>query len=181
TLGAVEDIVAMTDRVIEVRLRAPRPNLLALLAQPEFGILRGAMGTGPFKVAPEPGAAGQLHLMREVLAPDEEVARREEVLLDGRAAQAAVSAFAAAKVDLVLGGTFADLPYAQQSRLPRNSLRFDPAIGLFGLAPVRSGNAFDKPEVRHLLSQSIDRDGLIAALRLAGMAPRATVLQPGLD
>src|SRR5438128_1525450 len=79
------------------------------------------------------GAAGQVHLMREVLAPDEEVARREEVLLAGRAAQAAVSGFAAAKVDLVLGGTFADLPYAQQSRLPRNSLRFDPAIGLFGL------------------------------------------------
>src|SRR5690242_15386143 len=34
TLGAVEDIVAMTDRVIEIRLLAPRPNLLALLAQP---------------------------------------------------------------------------------------------------------------------------------------------------
>src|SRR3954469_8731758 len=28
TLGAVEDIVAMTDRVIEIRLIAPRPSLL---------------------------------------------------------------------------------------------------------------------------------------------------------
>ena len=28
-LGAVDDIVAMTDRVIEIRLTAPRPNLLA--------------------------------------------------------------------------------------------------------------------------------------------------------
>src|SRR5215212_6963646 len=44
TLGAVEDIVAMTDRVIEVRLHAPRPNLLPLLAQPELAILRGGVG-----------------------------------------------------------------------------------------------------------------------------------------
>src|SRR5689334_4700924 len=36
TLGAVEDVVAMTDRVIEIRLVAARPNLLPLLAQPEF-------------------------------------------------------------------------------------------------------------------------------------------------
>ena len=38
----------MTDRVIEIRLIAPRPNLLPLLAQPEFAILRGGEGTGPF-------------------------------------------------------------------------------------------------------------------------------------
>lgn len=181
TLGAVEDIVAMTDRVIEVRLRAPRPNLLALLAQPEFGILRDGMGTGPFRLAPQPGPAGQLHLVRDVLAADEDVARRDEVLLDGAAAEAAIGAFAAAKADLVLGGTFADLPYAQRVRLPRNSLRFDPAMGLFGLVPVRAGEALDEPDVRRLLSQSIDRDALIAALRVAGLAPRATVLQPGLE
>ena len=35
TLGAVTEIVAMTERVIEIRLAAPRPNLLQLLAQPE--------------------------------------------------------------------------------------------------------------------------------------------------
>ena len=52
TLGAVDDIVAMTDRVIEIRLKAPRPNLLALLAQPEFGVVRTGHGTGPFQVAP---------------------------------------------------------------------------------------------------------------------------------
>ena len=40
--------------VIEIRLVAPRPNLLPLLAQPEFAILRGAQGTGPFKLARDP-------------------------------------------------------------------------------------------------------------------------------
>ena len=49
TLGAVEEVVAMTDRVIEIRLRAPRPNLLQLLAQPEFGLIREGQGTGPFQ------------------------------------------------------------------------------------------------------------------------------------
>jgi oligopeptide transport system substrate-binding protein len=180
-LGAVEDIVAMTDRVIEVRLRAPRPNLLALLAQPELGIMRNGMATGPFKLAPEHGPVGQLRLVRDVLAPDEEVARREEVFLDGTAVDSAIAAFAAAKADLVLGGTFVDLPLAQRVRLPRNSLRFDPAMGLFGLVPVRAGEALERPELRRLLSQSIDRDALTAALRVSELAPRVTVLQPGLE
>ncbi len=51
TLGAVDEIVAMTDRVIEIRLAAPRPYLLQLLAQPEFGIVRASLGTGPFQPA----------------------------------------------------------------------------------------------------------------------------------
>ena len=46
-LGAIDDIVAMTDRVIEIRLTAPRPNLLALLAQPDLAILRGRRRHGP--------------------------------------------------------------------------------------------------------------------------------------
>src|SRR3954451_15615526 len=66
TLGAVEDIVAMTDRVIEIRLIAPRPSLLALLAQPEFAILRSGQGSGPFALAEAPGAAGELRLSRDV-------------------------------------------------------------------------------------------------------------------
>src|SRR3954466_6884218 len=36
SLGAIEEVVAMTDRVVEIRLIAPRPNLLPLLAQPEM-------------------------------------------------------------------------------------------------------------------------------------------------
>src|SRR5687768_8743955 len=48
TLGAVSEIVAMTDRVIEIRLSAPRPNLLQLLAQPQLAVVRAGQGTGPF-------------------------------------------------------------------------------------------------------------------------------------
>ena len=96
-------------------------------------------------------------------------------------AEKAVHLFAGGGADLVLGGTYADLPFAQRLKLPRGSLRFDPASGLFGLAPVRSGGVFDDAGVRQLLSQAIDRAGLIDALRVPGLVPRATVLEPGLE
>lgn len=180
-LGAVDDIVAMTDRVVEIRLLSPRPNLLAVLAQPELGIVRNGLGTGPFSVDPKPSAAGELRLVRDVLTPEEDLMRKEEVLLGGADARLAVEDFVRGRSDLVLGGTFADLPDAQQARLPRDSLRFDPVAGLFGLVPVRAGTNFDNADLRRLLSQSINRDGLIAALRVPGLGPRATVLETGLD
>src|SRR5205085_1303360 len=86
-LGAVEDIVAMTDRVIEIRLIAPRPNLLPLLAQPEFAILRGGMGSGPFKIAADNGDG--LRLLREIASGDDETVSREEIMLDGAKAETA--------------------------------------------------------------------------------------------
>jgi peptide/nickel transport system substrate-binding protein len=180
SLGAIDDIVAMTDRVIEIRLGAPRPNLLSLLAQPELAILRDGEGTGPF-TASLGGSGGTVRLTRELVSPDDESTTREEVLLGGGDADEAIAQFAAAKSDLVLGGTFGDLPDAQHANLPRGALRFDPASGLFGLVPAQPGGTLDKPEVRQLLSQAIDRDTLVAALGVPNLAPRATLLEPGLD
>src|SRR3954447_2502641 len=169
-LGAVEDIVAMTDRVIEVRLLAPRPNLLAVLAQPEFAVLRdGRFGTGPFRPEAARGAHGEIRLAREVGSNDEDTPRREEILLSAAGPAGAVAAFAAGVSDLVLGGTLADLPYAREVKLPRGSLRFDPASGLFGLIPAASGGALDKPEIRRLLSQAIDRANFVNALAIPGL------------
>jgi oligopeptide transport system substrate-binding protein len=177
--GAVDDIVAMTDRVIEISLIAPRPDLLARLAQPEMAVVRSGQGTGPFSAARQP--SGGVRLTREITSPDDETTRREELLLRGAAVADAVAAFAAGKADLVLGGTFVDLPVARRVKLPRDSLRFDPASGLFGLVPTRSGGPLDKPEVRQLLSQAFDRDAFVAALGVPGLAPRATLLEAGLD
>ena len=178
-LGGVEDIVAMTDRVIEIRLIAPRPNLLQLLAQPEMAVARDALGTGPFIASP--AERGVLRLRREIVSADDEVTTEEEVLLSGATAQAAVQGFGAGKTDLVLGGTFADLPYARRAKLPRNSIRFDPASGLFGLIPARKDGLLAEPDVRRLLSQAIDRDALVRALNVPGLASRATILEPGLE
>jgi peptide/nickel transport system substrate-binding protein len=180
-LGVVQDVVAMTDRVIEIRLAAPRPNLLALLAQPEMAILRDGRGTGPFTAAAERGPDGELRLVRGVLSGDGEDTRREELLLTGKPVEDAVREFASDKAQLVLGGTFADLPYATRVKLPRGSVRFDPASGLFGLVPVHPEGKLRSAEARRLLSQAIDRNALVAALRVPNLAPRATVLEPGLD
>jgi oligopeptide transport system substrate-binding protein len=180
-VGAIESAVAMTDRVIEIELVSPRPNLLSLLAQPEFAILRDKEGTGPFKVQPVAGQRGELRLKRDFGGGDDEVTQHEEVLLAGASSAGAIRAFVAEKADLVLGGTFGDLPMATRAKLPRGSLRFDPASGLFGLVPTHKGGGIDDPDVRHLLSQALDRTNFIAMLGVPGLAGRATLLEPGLD
>jgi len=180
-VGAIQNIVAMTDRVIEIQLVAPRPNLLAVLAQPEFAILSGNDGTGPYRAIWTGGPNGELRLSRDIVSSDAEETQHEEVLLSGESAGDAINDFAAAKSDLVLGGTFADLALTRRVRLPGGALRFDPASGLFGLLPVHSGGPLDRPEVRQLLSQSLDRANFINALGVPGLAARATLLEPGLD
>lgn len=177
--GAVEDIVAMTDRVIEISLVAPRLDLLSRLAQPQMAVLRNGRGTGPFTASPAPG--GAFRLTREIVSPDDESTTREEVLLSGDTALGAVQRFANGESDLVLAGTFADLPLAEQAKLPRGSLRFDPASGLFGFVPVRPGGLLDSPQARLLLSEALDRDTFVTALAVPGLVPRATLLEPGLE
>jgi peptide/nickel transport system substrate-binding protein len=127
------------------------------------------------------GPGGELRLTREVANGDDEEPEHDEVMLAGDSAENAIRDFAATKTDVVLGGTFVDLPLTRAVRLPRNALRFDPASGLFGLAPAKSGGPLDKAEVRQLLAQAIDRANFVGALAVPGLDPRATLLEPGLD
>lgn len=184
-LGAIEDVVAMTDRVIEIRLSAPRPHLLELLAQPDMALIREGVGSGPFLLATSdaamPKRPAMARLTRVLRGIDGEASEREDVTLQLLAAGPAIAAFRDGKVDLVLGGTVADLPLATRAKLPRGALRFDPVSGLFGLVPARRDGPLAEPEVRRLLSGSIDRQALIAALGVPGLGPRATVLQAGLE
>ena len=181
SLGVVDEIVAMTDRVLEIRLRAPRSNLLRLLAQPELALVRNGHGSGPFQPeATEEGRRG-IMLTRQIIGSDEEEVRREEVNLDSGSAAMAINDFIEGEADLVLGGTFADLPLARATGLPRSALQFDPVAGLFGLVPARASDLLANPDVRRLLAQAIDRDALLAQLNVPGLLPRATVLEGGLD
>ena len=50
-LALIDEIRAMTSRVIEIRLSRPMPSFLLLLSQPEFGLRRGKEGTGPMHVS----------------------------------------------------------------------------------------------------------------------------------
>ncbi|WP_265563893.1 ABC transporter substrate-binding protein [Sphingomicrobium arenosum] len=177
--GAVADVRAMTDRVIEIRLTAPQQHFLQLLARPELAIGTQRAGTGPFTPLPSDGTAGA-RIGRLVETPRGDLVE-ERVLLQTRAPQVAVKAFGEGEADLVTGGTFATLPYAQDATGPFAAPRFDPVAGLFGLAPLEAEGAFATPEIRRALSAAIDRDALVAALGVRSLLPRATVLQAGLD
>jgi peptide/nickel transport system substrate-binding protein len=179
--GSVDDIVAMTDRVIEIRLSQPRPHLLQLLAQPEMGLVYAGQGTGPFSIDKAKSKKAAIRLTREVPTPDEEETKREQLDLTGAKAKEAIEAFVAGDADLVLGGTFVDLPFVARNKLPRRALQFDPASGLFGLVPARNSGPAANADIRRLLSQAIDREALVAALSVPGLVPRATVLEPALD
>jgi peptide/nickel transport system substrate-binding protein len=180
TLGAVDDVVAMTDRVIEVRLKAPRPNLLQLLAQPELSISRDGYGTGPFQRDANQDAPGVISITRRIVVVDDKD-RIEHVHLRAAAAAQAIRRFRDGKSALVLGGTFVDLPFVPRDRSGRNALRFDPVAGLFGLAPARSSGPLAERELRALLNRSINREALIVALNVPSLVPRTTLLQAGLE
>ena len=188
TVGAVAQVVAMTDRVLEIRLVAPRPNLLQLLAQPEFGMVRGGQGSGPFMLdetplaeADEKAVADAMRLVRSLPAADGDDVVKVHVWLSAMPVEAAVKAFADGKTSLVLGGNFADLGVALGARLPRGTLRFDPVFGLFGLVPMRAGGPLADPEVRALLNAAIDRSALLGSFGVPDLQPRTSLLQPGLD
>jgi oligopeptide transport system substrate-binding protein len=180
-LGAIESIEAMTDEVLVIRLKAPRPNFLQLLGQPEMGILRAGRGTGPFRAA---GGPDNSVTLEPVAGPDEEegsAPRPPPLLLRGEPAARAVARFSLGGADLVLGGTAADLPVAQAAGLGGARLVFDPVAGLFGLAFVRGEGPFADPAARRALAMAVDRAGIAAAFAVPGLQPRDSLVPAGVQ
>jgi len=179
-LGAIDEIVAMTDEVIEISLKSPRPNFLQLLAQPEMAVLRGDQGAGPYRLAAE--AEGGLLLRplpSEAEADEPAAAAAPSILLRGERAGVAVARFERGLADLVIGGSGGDLAVARAARLPARALVFDPAAGLFGLAFVRDEGRLADPALRRALSMALDRDAIVAALGVPGLRPRDSLLPAG--
>ncbi len=180
-LLAIDGIETMTETVLEIRLKAPRPNFLQLLAQPEMAIVRNDMGTGPFRPERQEDGAILLRPPRE----EEEAAGATEVsrdiVLRGEGAGLAVARFRRGLADFVTGGTAGDLPLARRAGLRANPLRFDPVGGLFGLAFARSEGVAADPAGRRALSMAIDRPALLAALAVPDLLPRESILPGGLE
>jgi oligopeptide transport system substrate-binding protein len=179
-LGAIDEIVAMTDEVLEISLKSPRPNFLQLLAQPEMAVIRGGEGSGPYRMEPQEDGSLSLSLP----PPDEEGAADEAeppIILRGEKAATAAARFVQGEAELVVGGTLADLPLARAADAPGNALVFDPAAGLFGLAFVGGEGPLAEAPVRQALSMAIDRAALLQALALPGLRARETLLPPGVE
>lgn len=177
-LGAIDEVVAMTDDVLEISLKSPRPNFLQLLAQPELAIVRSDKGAGPYLVSSDEAGVLVLTLPERPESEDEEQ-RRPSLHLRGEHAELAVARFRSGRADYVAGGTAGDLLIARAARPTVEALRFDPVSGLFGLAFVRKDGALADPAVRDALSMAINRAVLVADLGVPGLLPRATLLPPG--
>jgi peptide/nickel transport system substrate-binding protein len=124
-LGAIQEIVAMTDEVLEISLKSPRPGFLQLLAQPEMAVIRNGAGTGPYRATLNANGAIQLSLPPPDEDEGEDRQRASEeppILLSGAGAAIAAARFRAGEVDLVIGGTAADLPIALAAGPAGNSL-----------------------------------------------------------
>lgn len=176
-LAAISDVVAMTDEVLEIQLRGPRPNFLQLLAQPEMGILIGTRGTGPYRIAE--GGNTPLRLTLPPADEDRSATPAPDILLWGERAALSIARFVHGEVELVTGGTIDDLAVARAARLPRGALVFDRAQGLFGLAFTSTEGPLASAELRRALSMAIDRDSLAQALDAPGFEARTALVPVG--
>lgn len=186
-LSAIDDIVVMTDAVIEVRLSRARPDLLKLFAQPDLAILRQNPigGTGPLRLA---AASGNTVLLSPAIdpvrSPDDEVqapSPEQDVRLIGESAARAIIRFAAKQSDYVAGGTVADFPLIARAQIAPTNIKVDPAAGLFGLAIVRRDGLLASVEGRAAIAQAIDRAALIGAITPDWGQPVERLLPDKLD
>lgn len=183
-LGKVEEIRAMTGRVIEVRLTGPMPDFLRLLAQPELGFVKSGGGSGPMVVSRDEDA---MLARLSALPPEarglpvredwEAMARPLEVRT--LAAQDAVAAFSRGDIDLVLGGSLIDFPLAEAGPLSRGTIQVDPALGLLGLVIRKETGLLADPARREALSMAIDRAALIEPFGLGGWQASTWIVPPG--
>lgn len=178
-LGNIEQIIAMTGQVIQIRLRTPQPALLQLLAQPEMALFRVKTNVGSGLYRLHSAAKGVTRLrLAPILTDDEAVAanERDDVRIRGEAASLAISRFVARDAALVLGGSFVDLPLASTAQISANEFRVDPAYGLFGLIFVGSEGALKTANVRAALAMVIDRERLVRSFGVNNWRPAYAIL-----
>jgi oligopeptide transport system substrate-binding protein len=186
-LAVIDEIVAMTDTVIEVRLKRPRPDLLKLFAQPEMAVFRLDMmaGSGPYRVQPDTAAGAALLIP----APDPARAADEDarepgpdrfIRLRGERAALAIARYKNGRADAVLGGSYADWPIVQVAGVDAGAIRIDPAVGLFGLAIVSREGFLADAANRAALAMAIDRAALTRGFH-PGWSPVESILPVQLD
>ena len=183
-LSRIDEIRVMTDRVIDIRLSEPMPWLLQLLSQPELGLRRDGQGLGPMRATDEDGSVLLVPIPPELRSLPEESDfsdRSRSLRIAAMDAPAAVDAFDDGAVDIVTGGTLADLPLAETGPLSRGNLRLDGALGLFGLQVASARGAIADAGVREAVAMAIDRASLMAPFNLSGWTASTLIVPLELD
>lgn len=184
-LAAIDEVRVMAERVIEIDLSAPVPELLTLLAQPELALRWRGKGTGPMAKADGEDGASVFVLIppeRRGLPKQPDFGRRARKLaLRFASPEKAVALFNDGDVDVLLGGRIDTIPLAGSIGLTRGNVQLDPAIGLFGLMVDSTAGFLGAPANREALAMAIDRDALIARFNIGGWQPTTRVVSPDVE
>lgn len=173
TLGVTDPL----PNIVEIRLTAPQPELLQLLASPSMAIVRrggDAPSNGAFSIGESKD--GAMTLVRSESYFDAGAVPLGRVTLTATLDPLeAIERFRSGKAQVVMGGALEGL--AEASRLGR-AFEVDPARTTYGYtANLRSGPLKD-PRVRRALAMAVEREAL--AEGLPGVAASTSLVPPGL-
>jgi ABC-type transport system substrate-binding protein len=177
-LAVIDRVVPMTGKVVEIRLKAPMPYLLEMLAQPEFGLVRKGFGSGPMQ-AERLGEAMQLRL-KGVDEAGDPVLEGETVTLRHSEASLALARYLEGQTDLVEGGRFEDFPLLEAAQINGGEIQFDAVPGLFGLLFVGAGPFLSGPTNREAIAMAIDRPKLLTAFDIVAWREALTLVPESL-
>ena len=185
-LAPIAEIRTMAGRVVEIRLDQQMPDLLQLLAQPELGLRRDGRGAGPMKLLEATRKEG-IAVLRPIAPEDRGMAQDESwqsrirrLRLGSVPASVAIGMFNRGEADVVLGGRLEDYPRLDEAGVSRGAIRFDPVVGLLGLAVIHGNGFLSQPENREALAMALDREALIGSFNLSGWIATNRVVIPGL-
>lgn len=180
-LADIENVNAVTPLILEIVLRKPRVDLLQLLAQPDMALLGGEGGVGPFRIASEEDARIELVGYRSSDVDAESEAPSPGFELAYMRPAAAVARFELGQVDMVAGGGWTSLAYAEAIGPSASALRIDPVDGLFGLEFVEFTGFLGEAANRTVLSLAIDRQRLAEMTGRPEAEPRSVILSPNAE
>jgi ABC-type oligopeptide transport system substrate-binding subunit len=177
-LDVIDRVVAMTGQVVEIRLNAPMPYLLELLALPEFGLLSKGAGSGPMQAK----KFGQAMQLRRNETDDEgaQVLGNAIVTLRRGEASTVIARYALGQSDLVEGGRFESFPLLDAAKIRADQIQFDAVPGLFGLHVVNKGPFLSDTANRTAIAMAIDRPKLLTAFDIVAWQETVTLVPESL-
>lgn len=160
-IAVIDRAVSMTGKVVEIRLKAPMPYLLEMLAQPEFGLTRRGFGSGPMQARKV--ERGMQLRRREQDERGKWVLGSETIALRSENPSVALARYLEGQNDFVTGGRFESYPLLEAAKINNDEIHFDAGPGLFGLLVKDAGSFLSDPANREAIAMAIDRPRLLAS------------------